>query len=58
MIVRDLVHAGGVPQLQSQLTDQANEERAEKLAAFYRSGVHADYDYATAWLHSWLSGLS
>ncbi|CAM2912249.1 cutinase family protein [Skermania piniformis] len=58
VIVRDLVHAGGVPQLQSQLTDQANEERAEKLAAFYRSGVHADYDYATAWLHSWLSGLS
>ncbi len=56
-IVSDLVVAGGVPQLQSQLSDQANDERRQKLEAFYRSGAHHDYAYATAWVHDWLAGL-
>ncbi|MFH5227914.1 cutinase family protein [Antrihabitans spumae] len=62
-IFNDLMLSGGIPLLQSQLSDPANEKRAEQLEQFYRSQVHTDYrNYsvdgsgtsATRWMRNWL----
>lgn len=62
-IIGDLAGAGGIPALRSQLTDEANLERAGQLARFYGSGTHQNYQgYAvdaagttpTTWLANWL----
>ncbi|MFD4180147.1 cutinase family protein [Rhodococcus sp. NPDC058514] len=59
----DLLGAGGIPTLQNQLTDEANEDRRDQLVQFYGSGAHQDYQgYAvdaagntpTTWLAGWL----
>lgn len=62
-IATDLMAAGGMPTLQAQSSDGANEDRAQKLSRFYGSQVHQDYvSYvvdpsgatATSWLANWL----
>ncbi|MBB5916373.1 pimeloyl-ACP methyl ester carboxylesterase [Nocardia transvalensis] len=62
-IIDDLMAAGGIPLLQSQFSDPANEERRQELEEFYGSGVHQDYPSyvvdgagttATTWLRRWL----
>ncbi|TSD99185.1 cutinase family protein [Skermania sp. ID1734] len=62
-IYGDLQASGGIPVLQNQLTDQANQQRGRQLEAFYRSQVHQDYnafvvdsygESATTYLHNWL----
>ncbi|WP_433608793.1 cutinase family protein [Prescottella agglutinans] len=62
-IVQDLMAAGGMPTLQAQSSDTANEDRVDKLDRFYRSQVHQDYvtyvvdpsgATATSWLANWL----
>lgn len=63
-IYLDLMSAGGLPILQSQLTEQANDEREIKIRKFYESQIHQDYtNYAvepngtsaTTWLRNWLA---
>ncbi|ETT26555.1 cutinase [Rhodococcus rhodochrous ATCC 21198] len=63
-IYLDLMNAGGLPILQSQLTEQANDEREIKLRQFYESQIHQDYSNyavdvsgtsATTWLRNWLA---
>lgn len=62
-IWNDLNMAGGIPALQGQLTDDANEKRVAQLAQFYGSGAHQTYQgYAVdsagntpaTWLATWL----
>nr|WP_324193896.1 cutinase family protein [Nocardia blacklockiae] len=62
-IIDDLMAAGGIPMLQSQFSDPANEERQQELEEFYSSRVHQEYPSyvvdgggttATAWLRHWL----
>lgn len=59
----EVTAAGGVPVLQGQLTDQANVQRRDQLAAFYGSGAHQSYQGYTvdaagntpvSWLAGWL----
>ncbi|RDI30624.1 cutinase family protein [Rhodococcus sp. AG1013] len=66
-IVQDLIAAGGVPTLQAQSSDGANQDRAEKLTQFYESQVHQDYRgyvvdrngaTATSWMANWLRSLA
>lgn len=66
-LVGDIASAGGLPVLQGQLSDQANEQRRREIEAFYRSGVHQEYGSypvdangtsATAWLANYLVGAS
>ncbi|OZF37807.1 cutinase [Rhodococcus sp. 14-2483-1-1] len=62
-LIADLAAAGGLPVLQGQLTDQANEQRSREIEAFYRSGIHQEYQSydvdngqsATRWLARYLS---
>ncbi|MCZ4517235.1 cutinase family protein [Rhodococcus ruber] len=62
-LIADLAAAGGLPVLQGQLTDQANEQRRREIEAFYRSGIHQEYQSydvengqsATRWLARYLS---
>lgn len=63
-LLADLAAAGGLPVLQGQLTDQANEQRRREIEAFYRSGIHQDYQFyavdsngtsATGWLANYLN---
>ncbi|WP_280370625.1 cutinase family protein [Nocardia wallacei] len=62
-IINDLMAAGGLPMLQSQFSDSANEQRRQELEEFYSSKVHQEYaSYvvdgngatATGWLRNWL----
>ncbi|WP_137722851.1 cutinase family protein [Prescottella subtropica] len=66
-IVQDLMAAGGMPTLQAESSDTAQEDRAEKLDRFYRSQAHQDYaNYvvdrngatATSWLTNWLRSMA
>lgn len=66
-LVGDISAAGGLPVLQGQLTDQANEQRRREVEAFYRSGIHQEYGSyavdsngtsATSWLADYLVGAS
>lgn len=62
-LIADLAADGGLPVLQGQLTDQANEQRSREIEAFYRSGIHQEYQSydvdngqsATRWLARYLS---
>ena len=63
ILLGDLTAAGGLPVLQGQLTDQANEQRRREIEAFYRSGIHQEYasyavdsngTSATTWLANYL----
>ncbi|MDV6260665.1 cutinase family protein [Rhodococcoides yunnanense] len=62
-LIGDLAAAGGLPVLQGQLTDQANEQRRREIEAFYRSGIHQEYQTydvdngqpATRWLARYLA---
>ncbi len=65
-IVGDLMSHGGIPALQSQLTEGANQQRVEQLESFYGSGTHTSYgDYrvgggqtAITWMHNWIAGMA
>ncbi|MGF6881809.1 hypothetical protein ABIA39_002407 [Nocardia sp. GAS34] len=65
-IVGDLMSHGGIGTLQSQLSDNANKQRAKQLEKFYGSGAHTSYgNYhvgggatATSWMHGWLAGMA
>ncbi|OZE12375.1 cutinase [Rhodococcus sp. 05-2255-3B1] len=62
-LIADLAAAGGLPVLQGQLTDQANAQRQREIEAFYRSGIHQEYQSydvgggqsATRWLARYLA---
>ncbi|MBJ8346372.1 cutinase family protein [Antrihabitans sp. YC2-6] len=58
LIFNDLMRSGGLPVIQDQLNDEANEKRREQLEEFYGGGAHFDYGYATSWVHNWLSDLA
>ena len=67
VLLGDIASAGGLPVLQGQLSDQANEQRRREIEVFYRSGVHQEYGSyavdangtsATAWLANYLVGAS
>lgn len=62
-IFDDLMAAGGLPTLMSQLDDPSNDARIQKLEKFYGSTVHQDYatypvdasgTSATTWMRNWL----
>ncbi|MFI9507650.1 cutinase family protein [Nocardia sp. NPDC052566] len=63
-IMNDLWAHGGVPTLQSQLTDSANQQRAKDLEHFYKSQAHTLYgsyqvgggQTAVSWMHNWIAG--
>ncbi|MEU2101589.1 cutinase family protein [Nocardia sp. NPDC019255] len=65
-IVGDLMSNGGIPLLQSQLSESANQERARLLDEFYRSEAHTAYGSyrvdgratALTWMHDWLASLA
>lgn len=65
-IMNDLMAHGGVPMLQSQLTESANEQRAKDLERFYRSESHTLYgsysvgggQTAISWMHNWIAGMA
>ncbi|WP_084510932.1 cutinase family protein [Nocardia lijiangensis] len=65
-IINDLMAFGGVPILQSQLTDAANQQRAKDLERFYRSQAHTVYgnysvgggQTAVTWMHNWIAGMA
>lgn len=63
VLLGDIAAAGGLPVLQGQLSDQANEQRRREIEAFYRSGIHQEYGSyavdsngtsATTWLANYL----
>ncbi|WP_338887690.1 cutinase family protein [Rhodococcus sovatensis] len=63
VLLGDIASAGGLPTLQGQLSDQANQQRRREIEAFYRSGVHQEYGSyavdsngtsATTWLANYL----
>ena len=62
-IIDDVMRAGGVPALQQQLTEPANDQRIAQLTRFYGSGAHQNYqgyvvddrgNTPTRWLAGWL----
>ncbi|RJO77289.1 cutinase family protein [Nocardia panacis] len=63
-ITNDLFAHGGIPTLQSQLTDSANQQRAKDLEHFYKSQAHTLYgsypvgggQTAVSWMHNWIAG--
>ncbi|MCP2291319.1 cutinase family protein [Nocardia amikacinitolerans] len=65
-IINDLMAHGGVPVLQSQLTETANQQRAKELERFYRSQAHTVYgsysvgggQTAISWMHNWIAGMA
>jgi hypothetical protein len=65
-ILGDLMSNGGIPLLQSQLSESANQERARLLDEFYRSEAHTAYGSypvgggatALSWMHDWLASLA
>lgn len=66
-IIGDVMAAGGIPTLQSQFTQAANDERVREVEHFLQSSVHQAYPSyvvdnsgatATTWLHGWLSELA
>ncbi|MBF6214176.1 cutinase family protein [Nocardia puris] len=65
-ILNDLFAHGGVPTLQAQLSDSANQQRAKDLERFYRSQAHTVYgnysvgggQTAISWMHNWIRGMA
>ncbi|WP_280343864.1 cutinase family protein [Nocardia abscessus] len=65
-IIGDLMTSGGVPVLQSQLTDSANQQRAKDLERFYKSQAHTVYgsysvgggQTAISCIHNWTAGMA
>lgn len=66
-IIADVMAAGGIPTLQGQFTQAANDERVQELRHFLESSVHQAYPSyvvdnsgatATSWLHGWLSNIA
>lgn len=65
-IVSDLVSHGGLPTLQAQLSEGANEQRVKDLETFYRSESHHSYgsynvgggQTALSWMHNWIAGMA
>ncbi|WP_345494683.1 cutinase family protein [Nocardia callitridis] len=65
-IVTDLMANGGIPLLQGQLSESANQQRAEDLEAFYQSQAHTLYgsygvgggQTAISWMHNWIAGMA
>ncbi|MFI5778494.1 cutinase family protein [Nocardia sp. NPDC051570] len=65
-ILGDLMSHGGIPMLQSQLSDDANQERVKQLEQFYGSGTHTSYggyavgngQTAITWMHNWIAGMA
>ncbi|MEV6274733.1 cutinase family protein [Nocardia sp. NPDC051832] len=65
-IINDLMAHGGIPTLQGQLTDSANQERAKNLEEFYKSQSHTLYgsygvgggQTAISWMRNWIAGMS
>ncbi|MEU8895177.1 cutinase family protein [Nocardia sp. NPDC048505] len=65
-IINDLMSHGGIPTLQGQLTDSANQERAKTLENFYKSQAHTLYgsyrveggQTAISWMHNWIAGMA
>ncbi|WP_309247554.1 cutinase family protein [Nocardia terpenica] len=65
-LLADIGAAGGISQLQSQLSGSADKLRVQQLETFYRSHVHASYPRyyvdsnhtATTWLHNWLADIT
>ncbi|WP_280413774.1 cutinase family protein [Nocardia carnea] len=65
-IVNDLMKYGGVPTLQAQLSEGANEQRFKELETFYRSQSHHAYgsyrvgggQTALTWMHNWIAGMA
>jgi hypothetical protein len=65
-IIGDLMSHGGIPTLQSQLTDDANKQRVQQLEDFYGSGTHTSYGMysvgdgqtAISWMHDWIAGMA
>lgn len=62
-LVADVVQAGGIPALQQQMSEPANDQRVEQFARFYGSGAHQNYqgyvvddrgNTPTRWLAGWL----
>jgi len=60
----DIVRAGGIPTLQSQISPEANADREGDIRRFYGSQIHQDYSNyvvdgngttATRWLHDWIA---
>lgn len=62
-IMNDLMAHGGVPTLQSQLSEAANQQRAKDLERFYRSQAHTLYGSyqvgggktAITWMRDWIA---
>lgn len=66
-IFADLMAGGGITLLESQLSDQANQQRRQQIEMFFESGAHQDYSSyvvdrsgatATTWLRNWLINAS
>ncbi|MEU1984666.1 cutinase family protein [Nocardia sp. NPDC019395] len=65
-IMSDLMAHGGLPTLQAQLSDGANEQRVKELETFYKSESHQSYgsynvgggQTALGWMHNWLSDMA
>lgn len=65
-IINDLMAQGGIPTLQSQLSEGANEERVKQFEQFFRTGRHTSYgsysvgggQTALTWMHNWLAGAA
>jgi len=65
-IMNDLMANGGIPTLGAQLTESANEQRAQELEDFYDSRAHINYasysvdggQSAINWMHNWFSGMA
>ncbi|MFF2086405.1 cutinase family protein [Nocardia sp. NPDC058176] len=61
-IMNDLMAHGGVPTLQAQLSEAANQQRAKDLERFYRSQAHTLYGSyqvgggktAITWMRDWI----
>lgn len=65
-IVNDVMKYGGVPTLQAQLSEGANEQRFKELETFYRSESHHAYgsyrvgggQTALTWMHNWIADMA
>lgn len=63
-IISDLMAQGGLPTLQAQLSDGANEDRAAQFEQFFKTGTHTSYgsysvgggQTALTWMHGWIAG--
>ncbi|QLY31099.1 cutinase family protein [Nocardia huaxiensis] len=62
-IINDLMAQGGIPTLQAQLSEGANEQRARQFEQFFRTGTHTSYgsygvgggQTALTWMHNYIA---